>query len=300
MKKVQVKLKKKAALVSIFSNTTLITLKFLAGIFSGSISIISEAIHSSTDLLASFIAYFAVTQSSKPADDDHQFGHGKYEYIASLFESLLIIFAGLCIAKHAFEKLYFSTSYTIDVNTGLLVMLISMIVNYAVSKYLFKIAKITNSPAIMADGTHLSTDMFSSVAVIVGLVIVKVTGLAIFDSLVALIVTVIIILAGIDIYKKAQNNLLDMALTTSQIDEIKQIVGQFPEIKSIKSLKTRNNGFYKNIVITLLVNGDMTVNDAHNLCDRLEFAIDKQLKDTEISIHIEPDNISQVELVKNV
>lgn len=300
MKKVQVKLKKKAALVSIFSNTTLITLKFLAGIFSGSISIISEAIHSSTDLLASFIAYFAVTQSSKPADDDHQFGHGKYEYIASLFESLLIVFAGLCIAKHAFEKLYFSTSYTIDVNTGLLVMLISMIVNYAVSKYLFKIAKITNSPAIMADGTHLSTDMFSSVAVIVGLVIVKVTGLAIFDSLVALIVTVIIILAGIDIYKKAQNNLLDTALTTSQIDEIKQIVGQFPEIKSIKSLKTRNNGFYKNIVITLLVNGDMTVTDAHNLCDRIELAIDRQLKDTEISIHIEPDNISQVELVKNV
>lgn len=297
MKKVQVKLKKKAALVSIFSNTTLITLKFLAGIFSGSISIISEAIHSSTDLLASFIAYFAVTQSSKPADDDHQFGHGKYEYIASLFESLLIIFAGLCIARHAFENLYTTTPYEIDVDMGLLVMIISMVANYFVSKYLFKIAKITNSPAIMADGTHLSTDMFSSVAVIVGLVMVKITGHAIFDSLVALIVTVIIILAGIDIYKNAQNNLLDTALTTSQIDEIKQIVGQFPEIKSIKSLKTRNNGLYKNIVITLLVNGDMTVNDAHNLCDRLEFAIDKQLKDTEISIHIEP---AQVELVQNV
>ena len=294
MKTTKISLKKRATIVSIFSNSCLIILKFIAGIVSGSMSIISEALHSGTDLLASFIAYFAVLHSSKPADSDHQFGHGKYEYIASLFESLLILFAGLCIAKHAFFNLF--TATPINPDMGLLVMLISIVTNYFVSKYLFNIAKKTNSPAIMADSAHLSTDMFSSVAVIVGLVLVKITGFAIFDSVVAIIVSIIIILAGISIYKKAQENLLDKALTTSQILEIKNIISLYSKIVDIKLLKTRQNGFKKNIEIILLTDGDMTIATAHQLCDKIEQEIEKKLKDTEISIHMEPKNITQPEI----
>lgn len=299
MNTTKIKLKKQATLVSIISNSCLIFIKFIAGFLSGSISIISEAIHSSTDLLASFIAYFAVLQSSKPADEDHQYGHGKYEYIASLFESLLIIFAGIIIAKETFEKLYSQTTYEIDANFGLIVMGISILVNYFVSKYLLKIAKKTNSPAIMADGSHLSADMFSSIAVITGLIMVKITGHSFFDSGIALIVSVMIILTGIGLYKDAQENLLDRALTKSQLDEIKNILENYSEFAELKSLKTRKNGFKKEIDITLLIDGDITVKEAHKLCDEIEFTIDSQLKETDISIHLEP-KITHLELAKNV
>lgn len=298
MKNIKDKQKKQATIISIISNTILIILKFTSGIISGSISIISEAIHSTTDLLASFIAYFAVIQSSKPADEDHQFGHGKYEYIASYIESLLIIFAGICIAKQAFTKLFSGKTYEIDANLGLIVMAISIFVNYFVSKYLFKIAKETNSPAILADGSHLSADVFSSIAVIMGLLMVKITGITIFDTLIALIVTIIILLTGIKLYKNAQENLLDKALTTSQINDINKILQKYSDLIAVKSLKTRQNGFKKNIEIILLFDGNTTINEAHKLCDEIEDIIDKNLKDTEISIHVEPKNITQSEILK--
>lgn len=299
MNKIKINLKKQATLVSIISNSCLIVLKFIAGLLSGSISIISEAIHSSTDLLASFIAYFAVLQSSKPADDDHQYGHGKYEYIASLFESLLIVLAGIFIAKETFEKIYSHTTYQIDANLGLVVMGISIITNYFVSRYLLMVAKKTNSPAIMADGSHLSADMFSSIAVVTGLIMVKLTGHSFFDSIIALIVAVMIILTGIKLYKEAQENLLDKALTVSQLDDIKNILQKFSDKVVLKTLKTRQNGFKKNIEITLLIDGNMTIKEAHKLCDEIEYTIDSQLKETEISIHLEP-KITQPELVKNI
>ena len=299
MKTEEIKLKQKATKISIFSNLSLICLKFVAGILSGSISIISEAMHSGTDLIASFIAYFAVKESCKPADDDHQFGHGKYEYFASLFESLLIILAGFIIAKEAIMKFYHNSNYAINTDFGLIVMGISIVTNFFVSRYLFKVAKKTNSAAILADGSHLSADMFSSIAVILGLMMVRITHNAVFDSSVAIIVSLFIIFSGIKIFKTAQENLLDTSLKVSQIEKIKSILNNFSQV-DIKSLKTRNNGIKKNIEIILLIDGDMSVNAAHKLCDEIENALDAELNETEISIHLEPKNINQSELVKNI
>ena len=280
-------LKNKAALTSIISNTILIILKIIAGIISGSISIISEAIHSCTDLLASFIAFYAVKQSSKPADEEHPFGHGKYEYIASFLESLLIIVAGILIAKHAVVKLYLHTNTNINSDIGLIVMIISILVNYFVSRYMYKIAKLTNSPAILADSSHLDADIFSSIAVIFGLIMVKVTHNAVFDFVIAVIVSILIILKGISIFKTAQENLLDSALEKNQVEKIKKIIEKFPQV-SIKTLKTRKNGIYKDIILILLIDGNMSVNQAHCICDNIETLIDKKLKNTDISIHMEP------------
>lgn len=280
-------LKNKAALTSIFSNTFLIILKLISGIISGSISIISEAIHSCTDLLASFIAFFAVRESAKPADEEHPFGHGKYEYIASFLESLLIILAGILIAKHAVSKLYLHTNTTINYDLGLIVMVISILVNFFVSRYMYRIAKLTNSPAILADSTHLDADIFSSIAVIFGLVMVKITHNTIFDFVIAVIVAILITLKGIAIFKTAQENLLDSALEKSQIEEIKKVIDKFPEV-SVKTLKTRKSGIYKDIIIILLIDGNMTVTEAHCICDNIEALIDDKLKNTSISIHMEP------------
>lgn len=280
-------LKNKAALTSICSNTILIILKLIAGIISGSISIISEAIHSCTDLLASFIAFWAVKHASKPADEEHPFGHAKYEYIASFLESLLIILAGILIAKHAVSKLYMHTNTSINYDFGLIVMVISIFVNFFVSRYMYRIAKLTNSPAILADSTHLDADIFSSIAVIFGLVMVKITHNTVFDFVIAVIVAILIILKGISIFKTAQENLLDSALEKNQIEEIKKIINNFSAV-SIKTLKTRKNGIYKDILLILFIDGNMTVNEAHCICDNIESLIDKKLKNTDISIHMEP------------
>lgn len=282
--------KKKAAVVSMVSNSSLILIKFIAGFVSGSISIISEAVHSTSDMLASLIAFLAVSKSSKPADADHQFGHGKYEYIASLIESILIIMAGFYIVFEGIKKLYTQENYMINPEIGLYVMGFSVVANLFVSKYLFKIAKETNSPALNADAAHLSTDMFSSIAVILGLVLVKITGNVIFDSVVAIIVAIIVLLAGIEIFKKAKENLVDTALSNSQTEQIKEIIQIYSKTEgvSLKTLKTRKNGLKKEIEIILLVDGELKVKDAHKICDKIENAIENKLTETEISIHLEP------------
>ncbi|RAI15242.1 MAG: cation transporter [Candidatus Melainabacteria bacterium] len=282
--------KKKAAVVSMVSNSSLILIKFIAGFVSGSISIISEAVHSTSDMLASLIAFLAVSESSKPADADHQFGHGKYEYIASLLESILIIMAGFYIVFEGIKKLYTQENYMINPEIGLYVMGFSIVANLFVSKYLFKIAKETNSPALHADAAHLSTDMFSSIAVILGLVLVKITGNVIFDSVVAIIVAIIVLLAGIEIFKKAKENLVDTALSISQTEQIKEIIQIYSKTEgvSLKTLKTRKNGLKKEIEIILLVDGELKVKDAHKICDKIENAIENKLTETEISIHLEP------------
>lgn len=282
--------KKKAAVVSMVSNSSLILIKFIAGFVSGSISIISEAVHSTSDMLASLIAFLAVSESSKPADADHQFGHGKYEYIASLLESILIIMAGFYIVFEGIKKLYTQENYMINPEIGLYVMGFSIVANLFVSKYLFKIAKETNSPALHADAAHLSTDMFSSIAVILGLVLVKITGNVIFDSVVAIIFAIIVLLAGIEIFKKAKENLVDTALSISQTEQIKEIIQIYSKTEgvSLKTLKTRKNGLKKEIEIILLVDGELKVKDAHKICDKIENAIENKLTETEISIHLEP------------
>jgi len=203
-----VKEKKIAAALSILSNTSLIILKFIAGFISGSIGIISEAIHSGSDLLASIITFFSVSESAKPADNDHQFGHGKYEDFTSFLEGLLIILAAFYIVYEALKKIMFGLEIEVNANVGVVVMLFSVLANIFVSTYLFKVAKKTGSTALYADGEHLRTDIYSSLAVLIGLILVKVTGYHIFDPLIAIAVAVIIFIAGYKICDESRKTCL--------------------------------------------------------------------------------------------
>lgn len=285
------KQKKKAALFSIISNASLIILKIIAGLISGSIGIISEAIHSASDLAASFIAFFSVSESAKPADEDHQYGHGKYEDFAGLIEGVLIILAAFYIIYESMRKIMHHSEIEMDLNVGLLVMFVSVIANYFVSKYLFKIAETTDSAALYADGEHLRTDIYSSLAVFLGLLTIKITGNVIFDPLIAIAVAIIIFMAGCRICEKAKNNLLDISLSNSENSQILSILGDFNEkgIKEIKSMRTRKAGMKKNIELTLSVDKEMSIQQAHELCDKIEEEIEKTLHNTDITIHVEPN-----------
>ena len=283
--------KKFAALMSILSNSSLIILKIIAGVITGSIGILSEAIHSCSDLLASFIAFFAISKSSEPADHEHQYGHGKYEDFAGLTEGLLIIWAALYIVVEAVKKINNPSMHEMDVNVGLLVMLISVIANIVVSRYLFKVAKKSDSVALFADGEHLRTDVYSSLAVFFGLLAVKLTGNSIFDPIIAIVVAIIIFIAGYRICKSSHDNLLDVSLSHNEISQIREILVEFfdEEIIELKKMRTRKAGLRKNIELTIIVDKEMKIIDGHNLCDRIEDIIEERLCNTDIAIHLEPN-----------
>ena len=280
--------KKFAAGLSITSNTLIIITKIIAGMVSGSISIISEAIHSLSDFLASVLTFFAVTRSAEPADKEHPFGHGKYEDMSGFIEGGLIIFAGLYIIYEAFSKLV--SGYTMEAESmlGIYVMAFAVIANFLVSRYLFYVAKKSDSVSLRADAEHLQTDIFSSLGVLFGLILIKITGLAVLDPIIAIVVALIILKTGFSISKETMNNLLDGSLPAGDIEEIENILRRNTVIKGYKNIKGRKSGQYKEIELTLLFNPDMKILCCHNVCDQIENDIKNKLGNVSINIHSEP------------
>ena len=289
-KSINPKINEKAAKLSIFSNSSLILLKLIAGVITNSFSIISEAIHSMSDLLASFIAFFAVKKSAMPADKDHAFGHGKYEDFSGLIEGALIILAGLYIVYEASKKLISQTQHQISVDLAIYIMLFSVIINALVSNHLFKTAKKTGSIALFADAEHLRTDIYTSLGVVVGLFLIKITNIHILDPIIALIVAVLILQAGYSICKKTVSNLLDESLSEKEEQEIIYAINLLKNSCEFKihKLKTRKSGARKNIEITICVNGDMSVKDSHKFCNEVENILSEKIGNTDTIIHIEP------------
>ena len=280
--------KKFAAGLSITSNAIVILLKVIAGIVSGSISIISEAIHSLSDFLASVLTFFAVTRSSEPADKEHPFGHGKYEDMSGFIEGGLIIFAGLYIIYEASNKLIFGYHVKSEPTIGIFVMAFAVIANFLVSKYLFYVAKKSDSVSLYADAQHLSTDIYSAFGVLAGLVLIKITGITALDPIIAIIVALIILKAGFSISKETLNNLLDGSIPASDIQKIEEVINKNKVIKGYKNIKGRKSGQYKEVEMTLLFNPDMKLQCCHAICDQIENEIKSVMDNVFIIIHAEP------------
>ena len=283
--------KKLVAGLSITSNAIIIILKLIAGSISGSISIISEAIHSMSDFLASVLTFFAVMKSSEPADKTHPFGHGKYEDMSGFIEGGLIIFAGMFIIWEACKKLFFHQTIEVDTSLGIAVMLFAVVANIIVSTYLFKVAKKSDSVSLHADGEHLRTDVYSSLGVLLGLVLIKLTGVVILDPIIAILVAIFVLKAGFEISKETLNNLLDGTLPIEDIETIKEIIKTYNNscLRGFKNLKARRSGPLKDIEITMLFPKDMTISECHKICDEIESLLKQRLGNCDILIHAEPD-----------
>ena len=282
--------KKFAAGLSICSNALIILVKFIAGLLSGSISIISEAIHSMSDFLASVLTFFAVLRASEPADKEHPFGHGRYEDVAGFIEGILIILASFYIMWEAFNKIVRVNSHEFNTNLGIIVMGIAIIANMLVSSYLFKVSKKSDSVALLADAKHLSTDVYSSVGVLIGLVAIKITGITILDPIIAICVALIILKAGVDITKETLNNIVDGTLPEEDLNQIKEILDRCQDIYGYKNIQTRKSGHNRDVNLTLLCKEDMSVKHCHSICDVIEEQIKTALPCTQITIHCEPFN----------
>lgn len=280
--------KVKVAAISVISNSVLIILKVIAGILSGSVSIISEAIHSGMDLAAAIIAFFSVRLSSKPADENHPYGHGKIENISGVVEGLLIFIAAFLIIKEAVMKIMHPSPIN-EAFIAIAVMTFSAIVNAFVSRTLYMVAKEEESVALEADALHLKTDVYTSLGVGVGLLSIKLTGITFLDPVVAILVALLIIKEAWHLCKNAFSPLLDSRLSEEEEGKIREVIAKYKEsIVDYHKLRTRKVGNIKYIDFHLLVDKDLTVYESHQLSEELEKALELTLQNTNVNIHIEP------------
>lgn len=280
--------KVRVAALSIASNTTLIILKIIAGVLSGSISIISEAIHSSMDLIAAVIAFLSVRMSSKPADEKHPYGHGKIENVSGVIEGLLIFAAAFLIVSEAIKKIMNPAEIS-EAYIAVAVMLFSGAANTFVSRKLYKVAKEEDSIALEADALHLKTDVYTSLGVGVGLLLIKITNITILDPIVAILVALLIIKEAWVLCKSAFGPLLDTKLSDEDEGRIRETMEKYSDkILDYHQLRTRKSGNIKYIDFHITVSEELTVKESHALSDEIERELEAALKNTSISIHFEP------------
>lgn len=284
---VDTNLKERTARLSVISNTVLVILKLVVGFYTGAVSIISEAAHSGVDLLASVIAFYAVRKADKPPDGNHAYGHGKFENLSGAIEAILIVGAAVWIVYEAGDKIN-AAKVPEFLEYGIVIMLISIGVNYWVSERLFKVAKQTDSHALEADGLHLRADIWTSIGVLAGLVVIRFTGLAWLDPVIAIVVAGVVFKAGYGMTKKSLYELTDISLPAEEEQIIADVVTSHEEVISFHQLRTRRSGSWRLIDMHLILCKDMHLDKAHDVCDKIEAEIKEKLGPCDVVIHLEP------------
>jgi cation diffusion facilitator family transporter len=265
-------------------------MKLVAGLISGSVSIISEAIHSSMDLIAALIAFFSVKVSDTPPDARHPYGHGKVENISGVIEALLIFVASGWIIFEAIRKLTGEHVQLESIWLGAIIMLISAIVNAIVSGRLYKVAKQTNSVALEADALHLKTDVYTSIGVAAGLGLIMITGINWLDPVVAIIVAIFIIYEAFMLLKRAFTPLLDEAWDSEEIRDLETTLEELNV--NYHELRTRISGNYRFADVHIEMPKDQSVETAHQYCDMIEEKLISRFSNLNVTIHVEPAEVS--------
>lgn len=284
----------RAAALSVASNSVLVAGKLVVGLMIGSVAVISEAAHSAVDLLASLIAWFAVTAAGRPADEDHAYGHGKIENISAVIEALLIVAAAGWILVEAVQKLLVPTPVT-GAGWGVLVMAASAGINQLVSAYLFRVGRECDSVALQADAWHLRTDVLTSVGVMVAMAVVW-AGSAIWrldlswvDPAVALVVALLILKAAFELTWQAGGDLLDRGLPPVEISWIRGFLAGFhPRIAGFHDLRTRKAGAHRFVDVHLVVDHRETVGQAHEVAEAAEQGIMEKFPGSLVTVHLDP------------
>jgi cation diffusion facilitator family transporter len=273
----------------VISNTLLVLFKLVAGLLSGSVSVLSEAIHSGVDLVASAIAFFSVRASDAPADAEHPYGHGKVENLSAVGEAILIFVAAGFILYHAVERILHQAPLE-QLGLAMGVMVVSATVNYIISNYLLKVARATDSVALAADAWHLRVDVYTSVAVLVGLLAVQLTGLGIIDSVVGIGVALLIVRTAIRLTHEAGGPLMDSLLPSEDIARLQDILDADERVVGYHKVRARKSGSHRHIDLHLLVDEEMSLRDAHRLAEEVEDRIRDEFGHAGVHIitHVEP------------
>lgn len=294
------RLKQRTARLSIASNTMLVVLKLVVGLYVGAVSLVSEAAHSAVDLLAAVIAFYAVKKAVQPPDREHAYGHGKFENLSSAVEALLIVFAAVWIVYESVHKFNNLTEPEF-LEYGIVVMVVSIVVNYIVSNKLVKVARATHSQALEADGLHLRADIWTSAGVLLGLAAIKVTGWLWLDPAIAILVAAIIFRAGYRMTIESARELTDMSLPPEDEQVIVDIFNSHEKVIGFHKLRTRRSGAYRMLDVHILMEKDMPLSEVHEICDQLEGTIKKAMGMCDVVIHPEPfGNHPQARLLRRI
>jgi cation diffusion facilitator family transporter len=285
-----IRTKSGAAALSIASNSILIALKLAAGAITGSIAIITEAIHSLIDLVASVIAFISVRKADEPADEEHPYGHEKVENLAANIEGILILVGAAVIVYEATHRLV-AGSQVEALGVGIAVMGFSVVANLVVSANLYRQARIHESPALEGDAAHLRTDALTSAGVLVGLGLVEITGVVAFDSITALLVAGAIVWAGIAIIRRSSGVLVDETLPAAEMDRIEQAIAtaRTPEVAGYHKLRARRAGRRRHIDFHVQYRSGTSLERAHELAHEMRDSIEAEIPQAEVLIHVEPE-----------
>jgi cation diffusion facilitator family transporter len=287
--------KSSVALLSVASNATLVAAKLGIGMLIGSVSVISEAIHSGVDLVAAVIAWFAVRTSGKPADRQHPYGHGKIENISGTVEALLIFVAAGWIIYESVNKLLHNEPLDAPA-LGVAVMFVSAAANFFVSSRLFKVGRETDSVALQADAWHLRTDVWTSLGVMAGLAVILAgrwlfpgVNLDWLDPVAAILVAALIIHAAWKLTVESGRDLMDASLLPRERAWIRAYIRAFqPRIRGFHQMRSRKSGPSRFLEFHLIVDGRLSVFDSHSLAGEIKAGIVRQYPGTTVTIHVEP------------
>jgi cation diffusion facilitator family transporter len=280
--------KENAAKLSIFSISLLVVMQAVGSILTGSISIRADAVHSVIDLSGAVIGFIGIRISAKPPDERHAFGHGKAENIAGVVIAGLIFVAAGTIAYQAVRRLIFGGTLEL-VTLGIYITVAVIVINVIISWYALRVARSTDSVALEATAYDMLADVLSSVAVLVGLILVRVTGLSIVDPIVALLVAILIAVAAYRTMKRSFGGLMDTRLPESEEEAIRSCIMEHTgQVVAFHELRTRKAGSQRYVYLHLVMPKNASVDEAHSVCDHLEQDIGKRLQRSSITIHIEP------------
>lgn len=278
-----------AALASIVVALVVLGLKFLAYWRTGSVALYSDALESIVNLVTAIAALYAVHIANQPADRQHQFGHHKAEYFSAVLEGVLIVIAALLIFREAYDALLVPRTLNQPVQ-GILINGVATAINAGWSYFLITWGRRQRSPALVADGWHLFTDVATSVGVLVGLALVALTGWQILDPALAALVAANILWAGWKLVKESVGGLMDEAVTAEVARHIRQVISTSGEgAIQAHDVKTRAAGRVTFIEFHLVVPGKMTVAASHAICDRIEAALKEAVHGAQVQIHVEPE-----------
>jgi cation diffusion facilitator family transporter len=281
----------RAAALSIASNSALILLKIVAGAVTGSVAIITEAIHSGIDLIASLVAYFSVRQAETPADAEHRYGHEKFENVAAGVEGMLILVGSGVIVYTAVNHLVNETEIE-SIGFGIAVVGFATVVNLIVSRYLYRRAADTDSAALAGDAAHLRTDAMTSLGVLVGLALVQITGATWIDPVVALLIAVAIVYTGLKVVAGSWRVLVDESLPDDETAAIREAIEAFGPrgVAGYHELRTRRAGPRRYVDVHLQFRSGTTLEDAHAIAHELQDTIRDRLRGADVLIHLEPED----------
>ncbi len=280
--------KQRASLFAISSVFVLSIIKFSIGLYSNSVAVISSALDNFQDIFMSSVNYFAIRKAAMPPDKNHKFGHGKFEDLSSFFVSLVILLTGIFVIYKALVQ-FLKKEPLKSPSVAIAIMVLSFFWSFIIAYYLKRVGEKTDSPALKSDSIHYLTDVYSNGGAIVAIILSSYLGYHIFDPLIGIIIGLIILFSSISIFKEGIVSLTDMEIKDELKQEIDKIITDMPyPYAGYHRLRTRTSGGKKHIDFHLLTCRRSSIEEAHNLSDRIEEEIESKIKNTDIVIHLEP------------